>query len=666
MHLGLASPNTAENTIRQEHSEAMSMRIPATSIRRAPPQSRDQNPLRNAVDRAVRYLLSVQADAGYWVGELEGDTILESEYILLMRFLGRGDEARLRKAAAYILSKQQPSGGWAIFPDGPVDVSASVKAYFALKLTGTDPHEPFMAKAREAIRSAGGVGAVNSYTKFYLALLGQIPWDAAPAVPPELMLLPSWFYFNIYNISSWSRTFVVPLSIIWTFKPLAPVEAELGIGDLLPESEGQSAGMQVNRPLLTWRNFFIAVDSCVKLAERLRLLPLRKRAVRDAEEWMLAHFEHSSGLGAIFPPIAYSLIAMRVLGYEDNHIQVERAMEEIRKLQIEEADTLRLQPCTSPVWDTAIAVNALLEAGIDPEHPAIDGAVRWLLTKEVKVRGDWQVKRPNLEPGGWYFEFDNDFYPDIDDTAMVLMALQKAGACRGKDGACKRALLWLLGMQGRDGGWASFDVDNNKHVLNYVPFADHNAMLDPSTSDVTARILEMLSYFAFTNRSRTVRRAIEFLKREQEPDGSWYGRWGVNYVYGTWQAIRGLTTIGVEASDPMVRRGVEWLLSTQNEDGGWGENCLSYTDPGCKGQGASTASQTAWAVMGLMSAGETRGEAVRAGIDYLIGTQKEDGAWDEEAFTGGGFPRVFYLRYHLYRQSFPLMALGMYRRLTEI
>ncbi len=623
---------------------------------------RPRSRLDEALDNAVGFLLDAQTPDGYWLGELEGDTILESEYIILMRFLGRGDETKLKKAAAHMLAWQMDNGGWAIFPGGPVDVSASVKAYLTLKMTGTSPDEPFMVKAREAIREAGGVPAVNSYTRFYLALLGQIPWSCVPAVPPEVMLLPKWFYFNIYEISSWSRTFVVPLSIIWWRKPVTRIDESQGIPELLRDGELDRMRLRMDDTPFTWRNFFLTVDAGIKAAEKLRLLPLRRKAVRSAEQWMLEHFDYSSGLGAIFPPIVYSLIALRALGYNDDHPQVVRAMKELENLEIEERDTLRLQPCMSPVWDTGIVMNALVEAGLDRGHPALVAATEWILTKEVRIAGDWQVKRPNLEPGGWYFEFENDFYPDIDDTAMVLMALAKAADVEGKDQACRRALMWLMGMQSSDGGWASFDVDNNKSVFNAIPFADHNAMLDPSTSDITARILEMLSYYGFTRESFPARRAIEFVAKEQEPDGSWYGRWGVNYIYGTWQALRGLTAIGVDPKDPMIRRGAQWLLSVQHEDGGWGESCYTYYDSSVKGKGESTPAQTAWAVMGLICAGEGHSGAVEAGIDYLLRTQTPEGTWREGPFTGTGFPKVFFLKYHLYRHSFPTMALGMYRR----
>ncbi len=629
------------------------------------PDVQSVSPLDNAIEKAVRFLLDLQEADGYWVGELEGDTILESEYIILMRFLGRGDNSKLNKAARFILEKQMANGGWAIFPDGPVDVSASVKAYLSLKLTISTGKEPYMQKAREAIQAAGGVSAVNSYTRFYLAMLGQIHWNDVPAVPPEIMLLPKWFYFNIYAISSWSRTFVAPLSIIWSHKRTINLSNRLGIRELFEHDDPKCMRLKATRPLISWKNCFLAIDSLLKLAERFHFTPFRQKALKHAEKWMLEHMEHSDGLGGIFPPIIYSLIAMRALGYKDDHFQVRRAMEELRKLEIEEDNTLRLQPCTPPVWDTAIAVNALAETGIDRDHPAMRRAAEWIISKEVKIRGDWSAKRPRLQPGGWCFEFNNDFYPDIDDTAMVLMALAKTGDVPGKTEACDRAIEWLLGMQGKDGGWASFDVDNNRWVFNNIPFADHNAMLDPATTDITARILEMLSLYGYDMNDRLCRNAIRFIKYEQEPDGAWYGRWGVNYIYGAWQAIRGLTQIGLHENNSMVHNGAAWLLSVQNPDGGWGECCISYWKPVMKGKGESAPSQTAWALMGLMCAGLTESDAVKSGIEYLINNQRPDGAWDEDAFTGAGFPKVFFLKYHLYKHSFPTMALGMYRRLNK-
>jgi squalene-hopene/tetraprenyl-beta-curcumene cyclase len=632
----------------------------------APPSSSVAPVVEKALERAVEWLIGEQCSEGYWKAELEGDTILESEYIILMRFLGNADECKLQKAAAYLREKQMDNGGWPCYPGGPVDASVSVEAYFALKLTGSHPDEPYMVRAREAIQSVGGVPAVNSYTKFYLAMLGQIPWHDTPAVPPEINLLPTWFYFNIYEISSWSRTFVVPLSIIWAQKPVVEVAQHQGIGELLSDViQRDNVRLKMRRPWFSWCNFFVGVDSIIKSVEKIRFTPLRRMAVRRAEEWMVQHLDHSAGFGAIFPPMVYALIALRVLGYADDSPEVREAREELEALEIEEEDTLRLEPCTSPVWDTAIAVNALNQAGVAADSTSLLDAARWLVSKEVTIRGDWSIKRPDLEVGGWYFEFLNEFYPDIDDTAMVLMALDKCADVPGKQESMQRGLNWLLGMQSSDGGWASFDVDNSREIFNHIPFADHNAMLDPPTADITARILEMLSYFDYTLQDDCVQRAVEFMEREQEDDGSWYGRWGVNYIYGTWQGIRGLTRIGIDTADPMIVDAARWLLSVQNEDGGWGESCESYGTACLKGRGRSTASQTAWALMGLMCAGHTNSEALKKGFEYLTRTQSEDGTWDEEPFTGTGFPRVFYIKYHLYRHSFPTMALGMYAKLRD-
>lgn len=614
--------------------------------------------VRKCIGAATDYLLSRQRPDGHWVGEAEGDTILESEYILLMTILRNGDRSKLLKAAEYIRRKQLPEGGWAIYEGGCPDLSASVKGYFALKLAGTDPGESHMALARKRILEMGGAGLCNSYTKFYLAALGQIGWDDAPAVPPELMLLPDWFYLNIYEISSWSRTFVVPLSIIWAHRPTAILPKEIGISEIfVPSKSGYE-----NIGTLTWKRAFLWMDAAIKSFERRGIHPRRREALTQAKEWMFARFERSAGMGAIFPPMIYALIALRCLGYSDDDPQVVRARAALEALEIEEGDTLRLQPCTSPVWDTAIAMNALTSAGLPPDDPRLVRSAEWMVSKEVRHPGDWSRKRPELEPSGWYFEYENEFYPDIDDTAMVLLALKgvDTSAVPGASDAIRRGLNWILGMQGKDGGWASFDVDNNKKLFCSVPFADHNAMIDPSTADITARILEMLAAYGYDESHPQVRKAIRYVLREQESDGSWFGRWGVNYIYGTWQALKGLWAMGFTPDHPSVRRAARWLISFQNDDGGWGESCKTYDCPAERGMGRSTASQTAWALMGLMVSGRADSEAVRRGVEYLVRTQNSEGSWDEQEWTGTGFPRVFYLRYHLYRHTFPLWALGMY------
>jgi squalene-hopene/tetraprenyl-beta-curcumene cyclase len=633
--------------------------------------------VQNAVDRARRYLLLRQQADGHWVGELQGDTILESEYIMLLAFLGRERDERVTRAARYLLRQQMPEGGWNNYPDGPVELSVSVKAYFALKLAGHDPEAPYMRRACAAIRTLGGAARCNSFTKFYLALLGQLPYDNCPAVPPEMLLLPRWAYFNIYAMSSWTRTIVVPLSIFYAHKPVRRLPPELGIAELfLQPPETSLWPSKPTRRLLTWPNFFLAVDWVIKRLEKGPFGRLRSAALKRAEDWLLEHCADSDGVGAIFPPMIYTVICLRCLGYADDSPAMQWALEQLDNLMIPEGDTLRLQPCFSPVWDTALTLNALADAGLSARHPAILRAVKWLLAKEVRRPGDWSIRHPDLEPGGWFFEYRNGFYPDTDDTAMVLMALARTGHAyvqteepgtriedRGPPKpAVRRAVNWLLAMQNRDGGWAAFDRGITRQVLTQVPFADHNAMLDPSCPDITARVLEALGALGYQAGNAQVDRALTFLQATQDPEGCWLGRWGVNYIYGTWQVLVGLRAIGFDMAHPMVRRAAAWLKQVQQPGGGWGETCRSYDDPALKGQGTPTASQTAWALLGLMAAGESRSPEVRAGIDYLLATQSHDGDWREEEFTGTGFPKVFYLKYHMYALYFPLMALARYAK----
>jgi squalene-hopene/tetraprenyl-beta-curcumene cyclase len=614
------------------------------------------------VDGARRCLLGLQKADGHWCGELQGDTILESEYVLLMAFLGREEEEACRKAARYVLTQQTPDGGWSNYPGGPVDLSVSVKAYFALKLTGHDPDASYMVRAREVIRRLGGAVGCNSFTKFYLALLGQFPYENCASVPVEMVLLPRWFYFNLYAMSSWTRTIVVPLSIFSACKPRRDLPPEKGIAELFLRSpETALWPAKPGRRLLSWANFFLGVDWAYKQAEPW-LGPVRRLALRRAAAWMRERFADSDGLGAIFPPMIYTVVALRCLGVPDDAEEMRWALKQLEDLMIEEGDTLRLQPCFSPVWDTALALNALADTGLSADHPSVARAGRWLLEREVRRRGDWSEGNPGLEPGGWFFEYRNGFYPDTDDTAMVLMALAKtgqAGTAAGRP-AAERALRWLLKMQNRDGGWAAFDRDINREVLTKVPFADHNAMLDPSCPDITARVLEALGNYGYGPDHPQVVRALAFLRETQEKFGGWVGRWGVNYVYGTWQVLLGLQKIGFDMQNPMVRRAVSWLKQVQQPGGGWGETCRSYDDPLLAGQGTPTASQTAWALLALLAAGDGDSDAVRAGVEYLLSTQGDDGNWREELFTGTGFPKVFYLKYHLYRLYFPLMALARF------
>jgi squalene-hopene/tetraprenyl-beta-curcumene cyclase len=624
--------------------------------------------LRLAVHRGEAGMIARQRGDGHWVGELQGDSILESEYILLMASLGREDDPRVQLAANYLLKVQMPDGGWGNYPGGPAEVSVSVKAYFALKIAGHPPSANYMRSAAAVVRRLGGAEACNSFTKFYLAMLGQTPYANCPAVPPEIVLMPRWFYFNIYAMSAWSRTIMVPLSVVWAHKPIRKLPPERGVSELFLESA------QIVRPphaptqtRFTWTNLFLRIDNWLKRLERWHLTPLRALAVRRAVSWMRERYVDSDGVGAIFPPMVYNAIVLRCLGVSDDAPEMIWAMKQIEDLMIPENDTLRLQPCLSPVWDTTLSLIALADAGTLPDAPAVVRGVNWLLEREIRRPGDWSIANRKLKPGGWCFEYRNGFYPDIDDTAMALIALARTGHASTTQASpiVMRALDWLLGMQNRDGGWAAFDRDINREILTKVPFADHNAMLDPSCPDITARVLEALGHFGHRPGDPIVDRALRFIERSQEADGSWPGRWGVNYIYGTWQVLVGLGGIQGDMSAPMVRKAVNWLKNVQQMNGAWGESCRSYDDPSWAGKGDATASQTAWALLGLMAANETNCVEVQAGIDWLLRTQQEDGGWHEEPFTGTGFPKVFYLKYHLYSVYFPLMAIARFAKFNH-
>ena len=619
-----------------------------------------------AINTSRKHLFSLQhPEAGYWSGELGADTTLESDYILLHRLLGTEDQQRTEKCANEILSHQNQDGGWPIFNGGPSNISASVKAYFALKMAGYRPDHPALSRARERILVMGGVTAVNTFTKIYLCFLGQYDYDSVPAIPPELVLFPNWFWFNIYEISSWSRAILVPLSIAYAKKPFKKIPDEEGIAELFVGGRSKAnLRLKWEKKFLSWRNFFLLLDRMVHFFEKVHIRPLRSRAIKKAEKWMLERLEMSDGLGAIYPGIMNSIIALRCLGYSLDDPQVIRAMDEFEKLGIEEETTFRMQPCMSPVWDTAYAIFALAESGVSATDPRLVQPSEWMLNKQVTRKGDWCVKNPSATPAGWYFEFNNEFYPDVDDSAMVLLALSKVRTTNESyhDKSVQRALDWILSMQCKNGGWASFDKDNDRMVFQYVPFADHNAMLDPATVDITGRVLECLATYGYSMKDEAVRRAVEFIKREQEADGSWFGRWGVNYIYGTMLVLRGLEAIGMDHREPCIQQAAEWLRMMQNADGGWGETCGSYDDPNIKGVGPSTASQTAWAVMGLLAANDTRSDSLQNGMAYLLKTQRRDGSWDEAWYTGTGFPRVFYLMYYMYRQYFPLIALTAYAK----
>ncbi|HVB97732.1 MAG TPA: squalene--hopene cyclase [Candidatus Dormibacteraeota bacterium] len=625
--------------------------------------------LRRAVSHASQFLLSLQAGDGHWCGELEADTTLESDYIFYLHMIGRADPERVRKLANYIRRRQLPDGGWNIYVGGPSELNATVKAFVGLRLAGDASDAEHIQRAAARVRQLGGLEATNSFTRFYLAMAGVIDWDMVPAIVPELMLLPGWSPINLYEASSWTRGIVVPLMILWARKPVWRLPFDLDVEGLYCDASDSSrrhAAFAWSDKTFTWRNFFLTIDRGLKWRERLPGKVLRKRALAEAEHWMLDHLERSDGLAAIFPAMLNSVFALMAMGFAPDHPLTSREIDQLSLLEIAEADTIRLQPCVSPVWDTCIAMVSLEEAGTVPDDPALVRATDWLLERQLFGSGDWQKKAPGVESGGWAFEYRNDFYPDVDDTAFVLMALRRVKHPDAKrlKLAIRRGTAWLLGMQNRNGGWGAFDKDNDRQILTHTPFADHNAMIDPATADVTARVMECLGQLGWPSSHPVMRRGFRFLCGDQTAEGAWYGRWGVNYVYGTSGVLRALEADGLAGED-ICRRAVEWLRSVQNPDGGFGETIASYDDPSLKGKGESTPSQTAWGLIGLLAAAGPDDPAARRAAEYLLATQNPDGSWDEEAFTGTGFPRVFYLRYHLYRNSFPLYALARYRNRIE-
>ncbi len=622
--------------------------------------------LQAAIAQATDHLLSLQAPEGYWAGELQADSTLESDYIFFLHVIGEFDPRRIEKLARYIRRRQREDGGWNTYVGGASELNATVKAYVGLLLAGDSPEAPHMLRARSRIHELGGLENTNSYTRFYLALGGALDWKYVPAIPPELMILPSWFPLNIYSVSSWTRAIVAPLTILYELKPAWPIPAGEAIYELFRGPSHHIPAFDWDRSIVTWRNFFLGLDRLFKLQEALPWKPFRKAAKAKSRQWLIEHLERTDGLAAIFPAMVNSVFALVAMGYPSDDPLTVREIGHLRDLEIEDEETIRLQPCVSPVWDTAIVMNSLMEAGLPADHPALIKAAHWLLNRQVVGPGDWQVRNPDGEPGGWVFEFRNDFYPDVDDTAFVLMALrQVAYPDRARmEHTLRRGVRWLLSMQNRDGGWGAFDRDNDHWILTRVPFADHNAMIDPSTEDVTSRVLECLGRFGWPASHPTVQHALEYLWKTQTSDGAWYGRWGVNYVYGTSGVLRMLEVFGLEARSE-VQRAVQWLQEVQNADGGFGETCASYDDPSLKGRGPSTASQTAWALIGMLAAGNINSPSVARAVQYLVENQKASGGWEENMFTGTGFPRVFYLCYHLYRDTFPLYALARHRNLRQ-
>ena len=625
-----------------------------------------------SLERARAWLLERQEATGFWAGELEGDTTLESYMILLEAFFGRPASDKALALAHVIREEMLATGGWAQYPGGPAEISVSVLSYFALKVAGEPADAPHMRLSRDVIVGLGGVERANTYTKYHLAFFGQYAWGDVPAIPPEMVFLPGSGPFTVYDMSSWSRTIFVPLSILYALRASAPLPAASGVAELVAASNGTPGVARASADRGVWKKLFFGVDRALKAYERLPgASALRRLAVKRAAAWMIERLEDSDGLSAILPAMANSVMALKVLGYAEEHPLQREQLAHLDGLLLGDraAGTLRMQPCLSPVWDTVLASHALIEAGLGASHPALQRAASWLLAKQTRRSGDWS-RRNDAPPGGWCFEHRNEFYPDVDDTCMALMVLRRARAAgpeATQEAAIRRGLAWMLGMQNADGGWASFDRDNDKGWLTEVPFADHNAMIDPSTADLTGRVLECLSHFpAFTPAHPIVRRALDFLRHDQTSDGAWYGRWGVNYIYGTWQVLRGVARIGEDLEAPYVRRGVRWLLDHQNPDGGWGESIASYDDPAQRGIGTSTPSQTAWALMGLLAGGHSDLPAIRRGMRWLLEQQDAKGTWAQGPWTGTGFPRVFYLNYHYYRHYFPLMAIAQYARARQL
>ncbi len=617
-----------------------------------------------SIHRATNWLLSEQHERGYWWADLTADSTLESDYILLELWRHPPvagvwqPHRRVEAAVSAILDRQNSDGGFSIYAGGPSEISACVKAYFALKVSGVEVQSKPMKTLRDRILALGGIQAANSYTKLNLSLFDLYPRHGVPTVPPEMMLMKE----AIYEMSSWTRAIVVPLAITQALVFAQPKGRPVPDGFDLSEIflPGVSTDFAPSDRFFSRKSFFHKVDRCLKLWERFGSNWVRNRAIEKAKTWMLERLEYSDGLGAIYPPMMYSIMALDVLGYRKDDKVVVEAVRQFENLIVEDGDRFFFQPCFSVVWDTAIAAHALGSTRLAPSE-AMKRCGDWLLTKECRRKGDWSIKRPDLEPSGWYFEFANEYYPDIDDTAMVLLALKETGATdrTALAATSRRAVDWLLGMQSADGGWAAFDVDNNWQFLSDVPFADHNAMLDPTCPDITGRVIEALVTWGVPASDSPIQRGVQFLLDSQESDGSWYGRWGVDYVYGTFLALRGLRAAGVDDREAAVLRGGEWLRSVQNADGGWGESCASYDGSGFVAAG-STPSQTAWAVLGLLAGGDETSESVIRGVAYLADNQREAGNWDEQLATGTGFPKVFYLNYHLYRNSFPVLALAEY------
>ncbi len=632
-----------------------------------------------AIAASQNYLLSIQEPAGYWWAELESNVTITAEAVLLHKIWGTDRTRPLHKVETYLRQEQRSHGGWELFYGDGGELSTSVEAYMALKLLGVAETDSAMVRARNFILERGGISKTRIFTKLHLALIGCYNWRGLPSIPPWVMLLPSEFPVNIYEMSSWARGSTVPLLLVFDKKPVFATNPAITLDELYAEG-ANNAQFELPRHS-DWTDLFVVLDDAFKLAESLNLVPFREEGIKAAEQWILERQEATGDWGGIIPAMLNSLLGLRCLDYSASDPIVERGLQAVDRFAIETEDIYWVQPCISPVWDTALVLRSLVDSGLAPNHPALVRGGEWLISKQILDYGDWAVKNKQGKPGAWAFEFDNRFYPDVDDSAVVVMALQAVQLPNEKlkQAAIARAVEWIASMQCEDGGWAAFDLDNNADWLNAIPYGDLKAMIDPNTADVTARVLEMVGHcleqkgrggerekekFPIPN-SQSLNRALAYLRREQEPEGCWFGRWGVNYIYGTSGVLTALSLVAPQSHQLHIKRGAAWIIGCQNPDGGWGETCESYKNPALKGQGKSTASQTAWALIGLMAAESAIGKfaepAIERGVNYLVETQRSDGTWNESEFTGTGFPGHFYLKYHLYQQHFPLTALGRYR-----
>ncbi len=648
---------------------------------------------REALARTQAYFLRAQHRDGYWWGELESNSTMEAEYVMLARFLGSDEGDRIPRVAEDIRRRQLLDGSWRMYYGAPGDLSTSIECYFALKLAGDRADAPHMTRAREFIIDKGGIPKARVFTKIWLALFGQWDWKGTPAMPTDMMLLPRWAPLNIYRFASWARATIVPMTIILTLRPTRPPDESAWVNELYPEGPVTFTLSRWKARPFSLEGGFLLLDKAVRLYRKLPFIPGRGRALNAAVEWIIDHQEADGSWGGIQPPWVYSLIALHAVGYPLDHPVVAKGLAGFRNewsLPSDDGAALRVQACLSPVWDTCLAMLGLLDSGLSPEHSAVRRAARWLLQREVRTKGDWAARRPRIPPSGWAFEFHNDHYPDIDDSAIIVMDLALTRfddevSEHARKAAIDRAVAWLVGMQSSNGGWAAFDRNNNSRYLAKLPFADFGELLDPPSVDVTAHVLEMYGRLGYTAAHPPVRRGLDYIWSQQEYDGAWFGRWGVNYVYGVGAVLPALQALGEDMTQPRVRRAVQWLLDHQNLDGGWGETCMSYVDPGLRGQGESTPSQTSWALVALIAAGEAHSDAVERGVEFLLERERGDGCWDEPQFTGCGFPgygpgdrpdehnppgepnsqgaelsAAFLINYHLYRNYFPMWALGRY------